>query len=262
MAKRKSIREQLNGWFGSASNAEPSSSEGGQRAALIAELQAEQRRLAAALEEAFRTYDAESRAIAQRLAQSSKQPITRAALTKLRHKQEELWRVIRRAQAAQRTTRQLEQELKDWSSQVGTDPSFSHPDHPGTRTEIVASELRIRGRQPESLLPSKVVPSFEGSARDVDPYREALESASESDSYPPVRKRPAAVSWQSPDPEQLLEAIAASGREVTRLRAKQDPSLYSEIVMTCKDLRCLHAALRLHDQLTGMRRHRVRLGWS
>jgi hypothetical protein len=112
--------------------------------AALALLQDEQRRLSQELEETFLAYDAKSRSLAKRIAVMGEDSVTEQEVDRLRSEQSELWRLIRRAQAAARTTRMLERELDEWRGrEAGTIPD-GHPDHPVVRAEIVGSELRIR----------------------------------------------------------------------------------------------------------------------
>lgn len=110
----------------------------------LALLQDEQRRLSQELEETFLAYDAKSRGLARRVAAMGEGAVTEQEVDRLRSEQAELWRLIRRAQAAARTTRMLERELDEWRGrESGTIPD-GHPDHPVVRAEIVGSELRVR----------------------------------------------------------------------------------------------------------------------
>ncbi len=147
----------------------------------IKTLQSEQIRLSAEVERTLAFYDDRTRALAKRLAGEGGR-IDSRTLERIRAEQAELWRTVRRLQAALRVTRDLETELKDWAGHkeaddvIGTDGrdrrTIGHPDHPATRIEIVASELRARGRDPLAYLQSIRPRRFEGSAGDVDPLEE------------------------------------------------------------------------------------------
>jgi hypothetical protein len=111
----------------------------------LAELQEEQGRIAQELEETFVAYDQKLQTMARRLARQQEIPAPKE-LADVRQEQLELWRLVRRAQAASRSTRELERELAEWAERQDTAVPHGHPDHPRTRSEIIGSELRARER--------------------------------------------------------------------------------------------------------------------
>jgi hypothetical protein len=142
-----SFVDRLRVWFGGTS----SSSHAARMEACLEDpdaafalLQDEQRRLSQELEETFLAYDAKARALARRVAAMGDGAVTDHEVATLRAEQTELWRLVRRAQAAARTTRMLERELDEWRGREPGSVPHGHPDHPIIRAEIVGSELRIR----------------------------------------------------------------------------------------------------------------------
>lgn len=207
----------------------------------LAALQEDQGLIAQELEETFLAYDRRLRTIAERLADGDRVP-SKKDLERLRQEQAELWRLVRRAQAAGRSTAALAQELNEWQGRDAGVVDVGHPDHPQTRAEIVASELRVRG---------------------------ALESASADDgdeaderSAPQEDTTDDAVAWTFDSDATLLREIADRERELRRLMAaaEDDPSLASEIALQNRELRDLHGRLRAHDRRTGTKRERWKMG--
>jgi hypothetical protein len=196
--------------------------------ALVA-LQEEQGMIAQELEETFLAYDRRLRTLAERLADGDNPP-SKQEMQRLQEEQAELWRLVRRAQAAGRSTAALTQELQEWR---GRDPGLiqqGHPDHPLTRAEIVASELRVRGA-----------------------VSAALDEVQDEDASP---------AWSFESDDAILREIASRERELKRLMAaaEMDPSLISEIALQNKELRELHARLRQADRRNGVTRERWKMG--
>lgn len=142
-------------------------------AQLITDLQSEQSRLSAEVEQTLLQYDNRTQVLAKRLA-AADDDLDEHQIERFRSDQEGLWRTVRRLQAALRATRELETELREWASRTEADDRIGHPDHPATRIEIVASELRSRGRDPFAYLQSIRTKRFDGSAKDANPIEEIL----------------------------------------------------------------------------------------
>jgi len=272
--KRKTFDDRLTSWLRKPERTKrPVPRKGGSDAdVLLAELQEEQSRLSAELEKAFLAYDKKTRNLSKTLAKWTESGAGIKELNRLREEQEDLWRVVRRTQAAERTTRQLETELREWSGRGEAGVRLTHPDHPLARAEIVSSELRLRGRDPSGLVIERSSEPFEGSAKDVDPFSEVLEAASrESDPeaetliIPEETPMPVieGVEWHTEGDEHLVREIEHCCREIRRTHAHEDcDALAGEIVMMLKDLRRLHAHLRMHDRKAGIRRYRLAIGDS
>lgn len=267
--KRKTLDDRLTSWLRKPDRTSRSASrrKGSGADALLAELQEEQSRLSAELEKAFLAYDKKTRNLSKTLAKWTESGVGIKELERLRQEQEDLWRVVRRAQAAERTNRQLETELREWSGRDETCVRSTHPDHPGARTEIVSSELRLRGRDPSGLVTAHSSESFEGSAKDVNPLVEALEAIMpEPEEIEIIPERASApviegVEWRSETDELIIREIEHCCREIRRTHAHEDgDALVGEIVMMLKDLRMLHAHLRTHDRKAGIRRYRLAIG--
>jgi hypothetical protein len=233
---------------------------------LLTELQEEQGRLSSELEKAFLAYDKKTRSLAKRLAKWTDAGVEPRELERLREEQEDLWRVVRRAQAAERTTRELLAELREWSGRGETCVRAAHPDHPDARMEIVSSELRLRGTDPVGLVSERPAEPFEGSARDVDPVSDALEAAMDEPEDRPLLEEEAlpvieGAAWTTEDEEHLIREIEHCCREIRRTNAHADRDEFAgEIVMMLKDRRRLHAELRSRDRRAGIRRYRLAIG--
>jgi hypothetical protein len=234
---------------------------------MLAELQEEQGMLAAELEDTFRAYDERVQDVAKRLAGVGGEPVGKKELAHLRKEQHELWRLVRRAQASSRTTRELQSELKEWLVRpVGAAP-FGHPDHPATRAELVASELRVRGvgvspagqmaRWPEGL--------SEGSVLDAGSMPELFEEKALADGDLAVEpEEEDAPEWEHEDEAILLEQLRNRKREMERILKttdqETDEDAARELAMFLGEQRELHAHLREHDRRTGVSRERWGIG--
>lgn len=188
----------------------------------VAELQEEQSRIAQELEDTFLAYDAKLQAMARRLVGAD---ISKKDLRTLKQEQLELWRLVRRAQASSRTTRELTRELREWKAREPGAASFGHPDHPETRVELVSSELRVRGadRANQSVVP--------------------------------------APSWDHDSDENILRELGTRRREMERIMDHgADYASLGELATYLSELRELHAHLRLHDRRNGIERERWRIG--
>jgi hypothetical protein len=261
-AKKKTLKERLLSMFGArrsaadARAAEPRPD----FASIVAGLRKEQSRLSAEVERTLALYDDRTRALAKRLAEAG----DARAIEKICADQEDLWRTLRRLQAALRTTRDLESELREWAARAEEGELIGHPEHPVTRIEIVASELRARGRDPFALLQAIRARKFAGSAEDVDPIGDAvgaqfiapgLESEARGTEEEEYSTQP---TWSREDVEHILREICDHAREARRMRAHVDaPELVRELAWTIADFRRYHGHLRLLDRADGIRRDRL-----
>lgn len=105
-------------------------------------LAADQSRLGAEIEEMFRAYDARLASLASRVKTLSEADLARE-MESIREAQDSLRRIVRRFQAALKTTSELDQELDGWEGHPGDEASL-HADHPLVRSEIARSELLLR----------------------------------------------------------------------------------------------------------------------
>lgn len=268
--KRKTLNEKVTSWWREPRRAKkriPSRKAGSDIEIALAELQEEQSRLSAELERAFLTYDRKTQALAKQLARWTEGGAEPKAIERLRREQEELWRTVRRTQAAGRTTRELEQELREWAGRDAASVRERHPDHPKVRSEIVASELRVRGRDPGGVK-ARHVASYEGSAKDVDPYVKILErdenefegTSTVQPSVAPVALEPT-QDLSGSDEQDLVREIESCVRELKRALVHDErEALTDEIVMMLKDLRRFHELLRRADRKSGIRRYRFAIG--
>lgn len=225
----------------------------------IEELQREQVRLAEELERLLLVYDKRSRKLSKELARAMNgEPVQPERLGQLAEEQAALWKLIRRGQAAERGTRELEQELREWSAYPEPGVSTLHPDHPVQRIELIASELRSRGKDPSPLLAEERA-GYEGSAQDVNVF-EIEPDATVSDEN--EEEAPAASAWEpSGSEDALLREIASCQREIRRLLAHPEGEhAVQDIADGYEQLKELHAFLRRMDRHTGERRHRIAIG--
>ncbi|MEN9557995.1 MAG: hypothetical protein RL141_364 [Candidatus Parcubacteria bacterium] len=242
----------------------------------ISELQDEQRRIADELEQTFLTYDGKLQAAAKRIASLGPESVTPEEREHLRAEQLELWRLVRRAQAAARSTRDLAREVREWQEHGPTHAPEGHPDHPNTRVEIAESELRVRGVISSSRSSSHTPDPLEKSMRDAAGIHalhapgflaedaeeaaaraiaQALAEEEEAASY----KNPPST-WEHDGDEALLREIHHHERELARSLAAphEEPQ---DIAALVKGLRSLHAHLRVHDRRTNHSRVRYTLGF-
>ena len=216
----------------------------------LAELQDEQRRIADELERTFLAYDKKLQAAAKRIASLGPEGVTAEARDQLRAEQLELWRLLRRAQAAERGTRELVREAREWKAHGPTAAPEGHPDHPETRVEIVESELRVRGMAlPDTPQMPDVAEEEEASLGLHWLHRVPEEVQQEVLSVP-------LPEWEHDTDEHLLREIHTHERELARTQAP------AEIADLMRSLRTLHGHLRIHDRRTGRPRYRYLLGFG
>lgn len=277
MSKRhQSIVDRLAGWWRGAPDVRASVSDTNTRKQKYTEacledpqaarsaFQEEQRLIAQELEETFLAYDRKLRTMAERLAghtqatragRGNRNTPTVRELSQLRQEQLDLWRLIRRAQAAARSTRALERELQEWSSREATAVASGHPDHPQTRAEIVTSELRIRGasdaraHQTSAPVRLEVMPTEDDTVEDATV---SVQTAPVEDEGP---------AWVHETDEHMLREIASREREMDRLlHVSEDPMAAAELAAFARELRTLHAHLRQHDRRMRIQRVRWTMG--
>lgn len=222
-------------------------------------LRSEQIRLSTELEALLSSYDEQTRALASSFIDLNHE-VSEQDLQGYVDGQQKLWRVVRRLQAAERTVPQLEQEYREWHGRNGEGLSRSHPDHPETRLELIASELRARGR----AVPAVVARSpYEGSAKDANPF-EALDLDDNAQNQADLDE---SINDSSLDgignipvsdemTNQILESIRECGLQIRRQssRSEIDPRDLAELY---RELRHHHAQLRGLDRRSGSKRYRV-----
>jgi len=209
----------------------------------LAELQEEQARIAQELEETFLAYDHKLQAMAERLGSHDREPSSKE-LANLRQEQLDLWRLVRRAQAAVRSTRELERELSEWTERTDVVAPHGHPDHPQTRAEIIGSELRVRGG----------IASASEEMRSARTTPRVMEISATQDVLPVVAFSEGMVQglspeWQTTDEAHILRELVSRERELERLRDALDidPSLDAEIALMNKEMQELRKHLREQD---------------
>ena len=262
MSIRKTLSERIAAAFGIGDAEEPALRPSPRAARELGDLEAEQRRLSVDVEEQTRSYDAACRRLAERIAAFASSKATMKDVERIRGEQHRLWKLIRRAQAAERSSRELEREYLEWRSRSGEDGigiKTTHPDHPRTRMEIVASELRVRGIDPpEPLVQTR---GYEGSAGDVAEPDELAADAPEPVADPQsaaVLADEDAPVWEEESGEIRLREVDDAARELRRLLARDDADVRGrDIAEAARILRTHHGALRLRDRREGVRRYRL-----
>lgn len=221
-------------------------------------LRSEQIRLSSELESLLASYDGRTRALALKLVSADTVPSDRD-LQRAYEEQLRLWNIVRRLQTAERTIPQLEQEYAEWSERTKEEISALHPDHPSIRMELIASELRVRGK----AIPQEVASaSYEGSAKDADPFADLnicdegadMESPIEpnADSLNRVQAMPVTPEMR----DALIDQIRECGRQLRKQSVHPESSL-QDLAELYAELRHHHAHLRRMDRRTGTRRYRV-----
>lgn len=230
--------------------------------AALAELQEEQGRIAQELEETFLAYDKKLQSMAKRLAGLEGEPPTVKELDRMREEQLALWRLVRRAQAAGRSTRELEREVREWSEHKESPASVGHPDHPETRMEVIKSELAVRGsfvaeRNPKPSFPVfPIKPEF---TRDLDAVAQSVRM--EEPALESLIPEAVAPEWGYESDEHLVRELSSREREISKLlTVSHDASAAAEIASLARELRELHGHLRQHDRRTQRTRIRWRMG--
>lgn len=225
----------------------------------LARLRAEQLRLSAELEQLLSFYDERTRTLASKLV-SSDRTYTDHELRNFVADQQSLWKLIRRLQAAERSVPQLEQEYREWSSRSADHLSECHPDHPTMRKELIASELRVRGRS-IPVIESPAV--FEGSAKDADPFSDlVLEDDQENQMVPDDSSDDSLLDASRSIPvseemkQTLLDQIRECGYQL-RKQSVDSECTPQDLAEIYAELRRYHAELRALDRRTGQRRYRV-----
>jgi hypothetical protein len=224
-------------------------------------LYSEQIRLSAELEGLLASYDERTRQLSRRLMASRDTSLSVQELAELDVEQQVLWRMVRRLQAADRTVSQLEREYAEWRERPDCGISSLHADHPKLRAELIASELRVRGRDIPGIEKTCVC---EGSAKDVDPFSDLClsEDADVLDERPAFfddpLPEPSRIPLSSEIHDALLEEIRECGRQLRKQSADPNASP-EELAGLYRDLRHQHELLRHADRRAGIRRYRVGL---
>ncbi len=223
----------------------------------------DQKHLASDIEALIRSYGERVANISRRLVRARTEGIRRKELDRLREEQEKLALVIRRLQASERSLRELEREYGEWADRARE--SGGNGEEMLKRAEIVASELRVRGREIADVARTN---AYEGSAKDADPFESLVleEESEESSSLREVSvcgeigEDEEMVSLQGArDLPGLLEEVDVATSEARKLlRAPEDQDV-AGIVSALADLRRHHANLRMHDRRHGLRRIRVEI---
>lgn len=217
----------------------------------LIELQDEQRLIADELEDTFLAYDRKLQAAAKRMASLGSASVTPEERERLRAEQLELWRLVRRAQAAGRSTRELVREVREWHMHEPTVAPEGHPDHPETRVEIIESELRVRGiAAPTAQEPVRSASDITASSNDHSGIHWLHRLAVQHNETPALPEN--APEWEHDTDEHLLREIYQQEQELTRTDAPAD------IADLLRSLRALHGHLRLHDRRHGKPRLRWR----
>lgn len=220
----------------------------------------EQERIACEMERILHAYDERSIAIARRLLLARKEGIRKKELDALVEEQEKLTFVIRRLQASERSLRDLEHEYREWRARARE--GGEEETEILRRAEIVASELRLRGRE---IIDPEKEPSYEGSAKDVNPYEDLVveeELPSDADigtdaDTAPILQDDTRVDSSLPG---LLEEVDTATSEAYRMLRSPERYDAAMIASALTDLRRHHANLRRHDRREGIRR--IRVGFS
>ncbi len=223
----------------------------------------DQKYLASDIEALILSYGERIADISRRLIRARTEGIRRKELDRLCKEQEKLALVIRRLQASERSLRELEREYGEWA--VRARESGENGEEVLKRAEIVASELRVRGREIEGAPRTS---AYEGSAKDADPF-EDLVLEEESEESLPLREIKVCGDIGEEDDEAslhgshslpgLLEEVDIATSEVRKLSRTSKNQDVAGIVSALADLRRHHANLRLHDRRYGLRRIRVGL---
>lgn len=223
----------------------------------------DQKHLASDIEALIFSYGERVADISRRLVRARMEGIRRKELDRLHEEQEKLALVIRRLQASERSLRELEREYGEWADRARE--SGEDGEEMLRRAEIVASELRVRGREIEGVVRTS---AYEGSAKDADPF-EGLVLEEESEESSPLREVNACGDL-SEDEEMaslhgahnlpgLLEEVDIATSEVRKMLRTSENQDVAGIVSALTDLRRHHANLRMHDRRHGLRRIRVEL---
>lgn len=233
-------------------------------------LASDQARLGAEIEEVFRAYDARLASLASRVKTLSEDDLARE-MESIREAQDGLRRIVRRFQAALKSTAELDQELDGWEGHPG-DEATLHADHPLIRSEIVRSELLLRHE--EKLREQKK--DRTGSGRFVDPGLSSMGGLSRQDDgkeqewdarnvySPPLNSSQGMLQVQVheidpvriPDEAQLIAAIRDAVRETNRWHALENHEHTQDAADQVRQMKQLHGILKRLDAQKGIRRDR------
>jgi len=211
----------------------------------------EQRALSLDLEQLFRLYDEKVQHLSKRLQSMSAAEVESEAAS-IRETQETLKRLLRRAEAATKTSTQLERELAGWESR-GSDDDF-HADHPSVRAEVIRSELASRNPGVVRVPVRRVEPSTPVQDLRVEDENEEVRG------LPNIVDVPTSADVEllpEPDSANLLAAIRDATRETERWHAIPVQDHDEETLLQVHHLRDLHAILKRLDRAKGVRRNRL-----
>ncbi len=217
------------------------------RSNVTEELIQEQHALADEIERLFRVFHERLETLAHQARELSSNEFAHGA-DLLRAEQDSLRRALRRLDATARSTRELEQELDEWTFRE--ENGALHADHPSVRMEIVASELVTRGaeRPPrpthEDADDNAILFVTEEDGRGSPPQKII------SETYEPL---------PIVDVGHLLSAIRDATRETERWHAVPDEALDDDALVQVHYVRELHAILKRLDRRHGIVRDRVAL---
>jgi hypothetical protein len=204
------------------------------------ELATSQAELAKQIEETFALYDQKLQDVALRIRSLSPEE-QEHELENLAQAQDELKRVLRRFQAATKSTQDLQTELADW----GEHPYEGglHADHPAVRSEIIRSELALRNPGTRLINMRRPKPSA-GARAEEGTYGVVVHEVNP---------------WLIPDEAHLLAAIREATREAERWHAMAPQEYTEDALEQVHQVRSLHAFLKRLDKLNGLRRDRLAL---
>lgn len=154
-------------------------------------------------------------------------------MRELRVRYDHLRRLLRRVEAALLGTRDLEEEAADWEARRG-EHGIRHADHPAVRAEIARSELRLRYDRTMAAIPKK----------ETLVYRLAVTPSASSDHF-------------RLETERLLHAIRHATAEAEKWHDVPYPN--QDAAEHVRNVRELHALLKLMDREAGKRRDRLAL---
>ena len=188
--------------------------------------------------------------IDRRLMVARENGATNKELAAITREEDRLWLMLRRLQASLRPTEDLERQYIEWMALAG-----KGGERAGVRAEIVASELKVRGIDVESLQPAS---ACEGSAQDIcrgDASRRPEEEMRPESLVPSPESR-AFVVWEQGSADDILDEIERAKSDLRRAELASNVNAQDayEIV---SGLRHHGAALRMMDRAEGRRRVRM-----
>jgi hypothetical protein len=208
------------------------------------------RELAEELALTHATYEEKLKSLAARTRDMPAADVRRE-VSSLRDAQDAIRRTLRRIDASSRSAQELLAELREWEARQDEDGP-RHADHPDVRAEIVRSELRARGLQPDMRAIAMEESPFGRLGCVVQSTPVCAEEPSRtSDEFDEVEALPL------PDPEHLVEAIRQATRDAEQWLSVTEPE--QEAIEDLHQLRRLHALLKRLDREQGNTRDRLTL---